>query len=253
MSSLYAVGLPDDKLCVSENDTRIIDYKDVDLAFVPQQWLGWLQLPQTLVAPAFEYLTHIVSKTPQNLSAHLRRIIAAYRMKCNDALYGSLLDLFIVLDKRGFSLRQRLLKKLGSSLNPEQQIYMRESLLFGAQEVESIPNCYSSIFSKGLVGDAELVVKTGKQADVKFSILDELHDLIDSGFLEEAREILEGAVMQNPEDEVLNRELLELYRYTKNKDAYLAARDRFKDLPLALKDQWERLSETLLVEEGMKE
>ncbi len=253
MSSLCVIGLPDDKLCVVTKGSEKVDLRGIDFAFVTRHWQGWRQLPEPLVARAFEYLTHVVSKTPQDLSAHLRRISAAHRMKCDEVLYGSLLDLFIVLDKRGFSLRQRLLNRFEPSLRPEQQACMRQSLLFGAQAAKSIPHCYSSVFNKGLVGNPQLVVKTGRQADADFDIFDELHDLIDSGFLEEARQILERAVMQKPDNEALNRELLELYRYTKNRDAFFATYERLQGLPLALKDQWQRLSETLQVEERMQE
>lgn len=253
MSNLFAVGLPCDKLCVVENnDAETLDYRDVDLSFVDQRWSGWFtRLPDALAEQAIDHLIHKITRSPQNLCAHLHRIISAYHAKRVDALYGALLDLFIVLDKQGFQLRKRMLTKFSSMLTPEQALALKQALMLGIWAVDELPQSYCSRFNKGLIGFSTLVEQTDDLADFEFSILEESRDLIDSGFFEEARMILEEAILQQPEDEAINKELLDLYRHTRNKEAFLDARKRFQGLNLAMNDEWHELEEVLLMDEGV--
>ncbi len=253
MSNLFAVGLPRNKRCIVEgSNAGALDYKDVDLSFVDEHWSGWFaRLPDALAETAFDHLTHKITRSPQDLCAHLHRIIAAYHTKHVDTLYGALLDLFIVLDRQGFQLRRRMVTKFASMLTPEQQKALEQGLKPGIGAVDNIPQSYFSRFSKGLVGFGELLEHTDDLAEFEFSILEESRDLIDSGFYEEARMILEEAILQQPDDVAINKELLDLYRYTRNKDAFMDAKKRFQGLNLAMNDEWQELEETLLMDEGV--
>jgi hypothetical protein len=252
MSSLYAAGLTNDKQCGINYDAGQFDASEIDLCFAGPRWSGWYsRLPDSLAHKALDHLGHKVSRRPENLSAHLHRIIAAWNLKRGEVIYSALLDLFIVLDKKGFALRQRMLNKVAPQLTSAQRTALRQGLLFGISSVDKLPLCYSSRLNKGLCGGTALVVQTNAQPESEFSILDEARDLIDSGLLDEARVILEQAVEQQPGDESLNRELLALYRYTKDGDALLAASERFAGLDLALKQQWTELAELLWEKERM--
>jgi hypothetical protein len=254
MSALYAVGKPCAEPFVVSTETTQLDYRDLDLAFVDRQWPGWYsRLPGVLRQQAFEYLSHNISKAPHDLSSHLHRIIAGYYSGNNDHLYGALLDLFIVLDKRGFALRQRLLNKFSTSLSSPQRQTLRQGLLFGinSQEVLQHGNC--SRFATGMVGNAQMVDKTGQRSELEFSVLDECRDLIDSGLFDDARRLLEEAIMRQPDDEPLNKELIELFKYTRDKDAFRGTREYFSGLNLALEDEWQQLTEELLMAEGVEE
>ncbi len=251
MTSLYAFGLPGEKFCVNESDAGLLDYGSVDLAFVDRQWPGWyVRMPAALTEKAIEHLSHMVSRTPQDLKVHLHRIVASYHSRQGEALYGALLDLFIVLDKKGFLLRQRLFNKFAALLPDYQATALKQALMLGAAKFESLPHSACSRFNKGVVGNTNLVIKTGEPSQHQFSILDEARDLIDSGLIDDARMILEQAIVQQPDDEHINRELLELYRCTKNKAAFAAIHQQLDGLPVAFADEWQTLAEMLLEKEA---
>lgn len=252
MSVLSAVGQPCVEPLVVTDEVTQPDYQDLDLAFVDRHWLGWYsKLPKVLRQQAFEFLSHKISKTPHDLTAHLHRIIAAHYSRNSDHLYGALLDLFIVLDKRGFALRQRLLNKFSPALTSVQHQAMRQGLLFGINAVEVLPQSYCSRFATGMVGKAGIVAKTGLTAELEYTVLDEVRDLIDSGLFDDARRMLEEAISRQPGDEALNKELIDLFSYTRDKDAFLGTQEYFSDLELALADEWQKLAEELLQAEGV--
>jgi len=249
MTSLYAFGLPGEKFCVNAIGGGTFDYGDVDLAFAGRHWTGWYaRMPTDLAVQATEHLSHRVSRTPNDLKVHLHRIIASHYSRQIESLYGALLDLFIILDKKGFLLRQRLFNKFACSLSVHQSIALKQALMLGAGKLESLPHCDNSRFSNGMVGSACLVIKTDEPSQYKFSVLDEARDLIDSGLIDDARMILEQAIIQQPDDEHISRELLELYRYTKDSSAFAEIYAQLNGLPLSLMDEWNAQADILLEE-----
>jgi len=252
MTSLYAFGLPGDKFCVNGIDSGAFDYGNVDLAFTDRHWHGWYtRMPAALAVQAIEHLSHRVSRTPHDLKTHLHRIIASYHSSQLESLYGALLDLFIILDKKGFLLRQRLFNKFAASLPNYQSTALKQALMLGAAKLESLPHSDCSRFNKGVVGNTNLVIKTGEPPQHQFSILDEARDLIDSGLIDDARLILEQAIIQQPDDEHVSRELLDIYRYTKNTNAFAAIYAQLNGQTLALAGEWVALASILLEEEGV--
>ena len=242
MQALFAVGVDPDKICIQKEGESEMDIDAVDIAFLKTNWNGWYErLPAPLADSAVHHLTHRVTKRPKDLQSHVHRVIALYYSNDAEATYGALLDLFIVLDKSGFRLRQRLLNKLAPRLKSEQRIALRNALMFGIKTLEDVPHSPYSCFGAELHDMGGVVVQTGEQITHEFSALDEARDLIDSGFLDEARLVLEEAILASPEDAELNDELLNLFRYTKDRDAFFNAVDRFADLPLAAADAWAEL------------
>jgi len=251
MTSLYALGLPGERFCVNGNDSGIFDYGSVDLAFVDRHWHGWYaRMPAALALQAIDHLSHRVSRTPHDLKVHLHRIIASYYSSQLEFLYGSLLDLFIILDKKGFLLRQRLFNKCAAVLPDQQSTVLKQALMLGAAKLEFLPHSSCSRFNKGVVGRTNLVIKTGELPQHQFSVLDEARDLIDSGLIDDARMILEQAITQQPDDEHVSRELLGLYRYTKNTNAFATIYAQLSSQSLALADEWQALAEMFLEKEG---
>lgn len=251
MTSLYALGLPGERFCVNAIDSGTFDYGSVNLAFADRHWSGWYtRMPPALVTQAVEHLSHRVSRTPHDLKVHLHRIIASHHSNQLESLYGALLDLFIILDKKGFLLRQRLFNKFAASLPEYQATALKQALMLGAAKLDILPHSNCSRFNKGVVGTTNLVIKTGELSQRQFSLLDEARDLIDSGLIDEARLIMEKAIIQQPDDEHVSRELLDIYRYTKNTNAFEAMYAQLNGQSLALADKWDALAELLLEKEG---
>lgn len=251
MQTLFAVGVDREKICIQKEGESEMDVNALDVAFVKADWNGWYErLPSPLANSAVHHLTHCVTKRPKDLQSHVHRVIALYYSNDAEAIYGALLDLFIVLDKSGFRLRQRLLNKLAPKLRSEQRVALRNALMFGIKALEEVPHSPCSCFAAELHDMGGVVVQTGEQITHEFSALDEARDLIDSGFLDEARMVLEEAILAAPDDTQLNNELINLFRYTKDRDAFFVAVDRFADLPLAAADEWAELKSDFGEQQG---
>lgn len=252
MQALFAIGVAADKISIHKDGESEVDLDALDVAFIKPDWNGWYhRLPAEIADTAIDYLTHRITKRPQDLLAHVHRIVAIYYTNNTNALYGALLDLYIVLDKKGFRLRQRLLNKVAPRLPSEQRVALRNGLLFGIKSVEEVPFCVGSCFNAQLHDVGAVVVQTGEQIKHEFSVLDEALDLINSGFLDEARMILEEAIMIEPGSFDLNSELLNLFRCTKDKDAFFSAVERFEGLPLAARDGWAELERHFVEGQGV--
>lgn len=242
-------------LCICRLDIAPrIDLNTVDLTFVARHSPFWLNpMPPVLVTKALDFLSHRISNNPNDLLAHLQRVTAHYHSGTPDTLYGALLDLFVVLDTKGYALRQRLLAKCAPLLGIEQQQTLDASLQSGLNKTDVTPLPSLSRLIPANVGTLHLLERQGGPRVVEsFNALDEARDLIDSGFIDEARMLLETLLFRQPECEETSKELLDLYRYTKNSDAFFATHERFRGLPLALASDWNAQAERLLAaEEGM--
>lgn len=216
----------------------------LDLAFIPRQSPFWLNRPpRTLAAKVLDFLAHRVSNNPKDLLAHVQRVVAHSHAGTPESLYGALLDLFIALDSKGYELRKRLLMKCAPFFNREQRQALTRGLESGVKATDRLPLTPTSLLKYPWSGNTRLVERVdGHAVVVNFDALDEARDLIDSGFLDEARMLLEELLLTQPECEETNKELLDLYRYTRNKKAFFAARQRLEGLPLALADIWEELA-----------
>lgn len=225
----------------------------IDLAFIPRNsplWLG--RLPRPLAEKAIEFLSHRVSNNPRDLLAHLQRVAVHYSVGTVESLYGALLDLFIALDTNGHDLRKRLFMKCAPFFNREQQKALIKGLESGIKATDRVPLTPTSLLKYPSSGNMRLVERHDGHAVAEndFDVLDEARDLIDSGFIDEARMLLEELLLTRPECEETNKELLDLYKYTKNKKAFFATRERLDGLPLALTDTWDELAERFM---GMEE
>lgn len=237
------------QLCICELEVPPhIDLYAVDLAFIPRRsplWMGYL--PRPLAVKALDFLSHRVSNNPNDLLAHVQRVAAHYRAGSAESLYGALLDLFISLESKGYELRKRLLTKCAPLLGGEQRQALLKGLQAGIKATDRVPLTPRSLLKHPAHGSMHLVERRdGHVAVESFNALDEARDLIDSGFIDEARMLLEELLLTRPECEETNKELLDIYKYTKDKKAFFATKERLAGLPLALAETWEELSQKLI-------
>lgn len=237
------------QLCSCDLDAAPpLEIAAIDPAFIPRNSPFWLnRLPQQLAEKALQFLTHRVSNNPRDLLAHVQRVAANYHGGTPETLYGALLDLFIALDTRGSELRRRLFMKCAPFLGREQRLALVQGLESGIKTTDRVPLTPSSLLKLPTRGNMFLVERLdGHVVNKSFDALDEARDLIDSGFIDEARMLLEELLLTRPECEETNKELLDLYKYTKNRKAFFATRQRLAGLPLALAENWEELAEKFM-------
>lgn len=237
-------------LCHSENPPQL-DVVALDLGFFPKASPMWFKrFPDHLLARSLPFLTHRVTCNSKDLVAHVHRVVAHYYSGSSDGLYGALLDLYITLGSKGFALRKRMYEKFAPYLQSEHRAALRKGLQSGLKAEDNVPDSPASRFKHPNLGNTYLVEKRGDDiVRVDFDALDEARDLIDSGFIDEARMLLEEILSSQPECDETNKELLDIYRYTKNKEAFFATRERMADHVLAMESSWDELAEKFMTEE----
>ncbi|MFC1749178.1 FimV family protein [Pseudomonadota bacterium] len=252
MSDFVANELSAGKVCLCHSEAPPqMDVAALELGFFPKASSLWFKrFPDHLLAKSLPFLTHRVTCNSKDLVVHVHRVVAHYHAGCSDGLYGALLDLYITLGSKGFALRKRMYEKFAPYLKSEHRAALRKGLQSGLKAEDNVPDSHVSRFKHPNLGNTYLIEKKGDDVvRVDFDALDEARDLIDSGFIDEARMLLEEILTSQPECEETNKELLDIYKYTKNKEAFFATRERFNGLTLALDDAWEELAEKFMTEE----
>lgn len=179
-----------------------------------------------------------VSRKPNDLLAHLRRIYFCYENALTEPLYAALLDLLIVLDDKGHDLRRRLLAGCRSHLN-DQQFLALNIVCHGLQNIQG--NQFS-LFTKGLIGKPQLLI-VGKPVKEQQDALILAKDFIEYSQLDQAMSTLEQAMELEPDREDIQLLLLELYQSTRSverfQDQYHALTQTGASMPAA----WQALAD----------
>ena len=198
-----------------------------------------------------DYLTHHVARLPVDLRNHCRRIMLQYECGDPDSLYSSLLDLFLILGNRGYALRKRMLEGAKGRLRMEQYTSLVESLAGGSAGIRSLPSASSSVLSKGIVGVRQVIEKT---ADINYKNLPEqsldplaeARACLEYSQIDEAQKILENAIQKQPDEVALHKELLEIYRSTRDKESFLTAFEKIDPARNPVPDVWEQVANFLI-------
>lgn len=172
------------------------------------------------------HLAYAVTRQPNNLHCHVRRIRAAAALALPEALAEAMTDLFIVLGDKGRDLREGMLKDWGERLPAEHLARLERALPAAIEANEPLP--VHARLTKGHAGRSGFVVRSeaeqdgipaGKQNVPAF--LDTIRDLIDSGHLDEACTLLENE-LSRAETALWQEgapELARLYRYVAGGEA----------------------------------
>ncbi len=194
-----------------------------------------------------QYIDYQVVRRPQVLSNHVKRILLYVDLANADRLYGALIDLFIVLDGRGDNLRQRMLQASCALLDKERLNALEACEgrigLAGGQ----IPDSKASLLNPGLVGTSVLLnsfteqIGSGAQRDP----LVEAREYIEYSQIELARSVLEKAILEDPNRQELQVDLLEIIRSTGDKDCFDEFYKKLNTLRNPHADLWVEFSNRL--------
>lgn len=195
-----------------------------------------------------EYLEHAVTKSPVDLRSHVQRIYQQIDRKDREAVFGALLDLFYALKSSGRSLRERMLTASRTILNQEGYQFLMQHLTTGIGENEAVPSSNSSLLSKGHSSGKQLVIKQDDGRATRQDPLDEARDHLEYGQIDEARQVLEEAILKHPNRKDLHQDLLEIYRSTNHKSAFIAMLENLNPVTNPMADAWRELM--VLFDEG---
>lgn len=208
-----------EKLFYSENKTPL---PELPLAFrLPAE--RQLRLPSHYTAlSTWRFLSHHISRYPQDLRAHTQRILLTQREpELGERLAGSLQDLFIALGVAGGQLKSHLLELSTAQLREEDRQFFQQWLLNPEQPQDPTAWREGSVLTlQQPIPALKLVTVERSQAAASYAtIMDEVFACLEYGQIDTARALLETQVLAGNSDELMEQELVNIYQYTRDKDA----------------------------------
>jgi len=224
----------DTKLCIdvmfliSNNTSLRLDYKEFN-------------------EQAMEFLTHNVSRNPLDLQSHTQRIYLYMADFDGDRTYCALLDLFIALGNKGLALRKRILQESRYFLKLQQYDALTNKIESGANAHDIMPLAKTSVLTNSYIGQNKIVERITKvtSASPKSDPIVEAGQYLEYGQVEEARILLEGAVLEQPWRKDLQDDLLDIYRVTLDRTACDAMYERLADSFIPDHHAWMQTAEQI--------
>ncbi len=186
----------------------------------------WMDTRRGLVLPEWgrtpvvaEFLAHRVARCPNDLQAHVRRVLLQRQLGDADGVYGALLDLCIALRGVGREVRERMLGCAGPLLSPSRRQALEARLDAGLGPTDPMPASRHSVLGRGLSASVPVVLMTEGAQKHEATALEQARELIESGRVAEAQELLESALVRNPDDDEVGLELLEVYQHTRDTES----------------------------------
>jgi len=207
----------------------------------------WIKSPPSHdVETIADYLAHQVSKKPLDLTSHLQRFSLHRHHKHAEKTYAALLDLFVVLGNKGLPLRQRLLLQASRVISREHYHFLLSTLPDALAVTSDTPLHHLAVLSMGRMQEKESVQQAHPaDAQDNETPLQIARDLLNSGQINQAQEILESALLATPEDQDISCELLQIYRHTQNRESCIQMLKQLSSERLAAREQWVELIITL--------
>jgi len=186
-----------------------------------------------------KFLVCSILRKPKALLVHLQRITLCYEQQNEEHLYAALADLFVVLQDAGQSIKRRMLLGSRKHLAPPlmQQL---QSYLDGKHVIQG--NLHT-VLTSGIESNNEMVLsQISEEADSEHDPLQIARDYIEYSQLDQAKEVLENAILVSPENTELHEDLLELYKSTRNVDAFNSMLHALSEVKHPMQAQWDELS-----------
>jgi hypothetical protein len=198
---------------------------------------------------SLEYLTGQIARQSRNLYLHIQRIHFCYRNNLGEQLYAALLDMFLCnRGDGGLKLRQRMLGGVKSKLANDQARLLKKSLELGGNSALSLPVNRYSIFGTGVTG-ARILVKQIIKADGEADPLILALDFIEYSQLDEARKVLETAILKQTDREDITVELFQLYKSTQDLANFQKTYKQICTIDTPLRSYWDDFNALMTAEE----
>jgi hypothetical protein len=210
-------------------------------AETPQQFnLQWLSTHPDLL----DYLVAAILKKPRNLVTHVQRICVCYQRNLSEHLYGAMVDLFSVLEGHADDFCGRLLDKVLPKLQTS-HAFLLNQYLYDKDLVTlyMVQNSFT-VLGKGLLGTGQLVEKVSGHQHFINTLDDPVQlarDHIDNSEFQEAKTVLEQAILQTPAREALHLDILELYKSLQDVTGFTVTQEVLAQQGNPFSEQWAEL------------
>ena len=185
-------------------------------------------------------LVFLVARKPKRLITHIQRIYHCYQTNLQEQLFAALVDLLFVLNRRGKAISRRMIVGTKSKLSEEQYKVLQEFMTEDFDVALLAGNQYS-IFTKGLIGTGNLVQQIETPDKQTHDPLELAHDYIEYSQLDEAKHILEKAIINQPQRLELHQCLLELYKATLDTSGFMKMFNIVVGLDVVMPNDWNTL------------
>ncbi len=188
-----------------------------------------------------EKLVFLVTKKPKCLSNHTQRISYCFQKKLNEQLFAAIIDLLVVLNQQGHAISWRMVLGAKSRLSTKQFDELKNYLKSGYVDVNLLSGNHYSVFSKGFVGVNKMIQQMEKEEQTNDPLTIAL-DHIEYCQLDEAKTVLEEAILQQPERQDLRLELCNLYKSTADSNRFHQMLARLTRQGVSITDDWNQLN-----------
>ena len=225
----------------SATHTKKIPDTEARFIFFPEHGLIWN--PEVLQYDNFlEKLVYRIARRPKKLLTHLQRIYYCFHSNLDEQLFAAIVDLLYILNKRGEALSWRVVFGAKSKLTSEQFNQLKDYLKDAYKLPAALPNSRYSILTKGMISTKVLVQCDKVEQKYDYDPLELALDYIEYSQLDEAKQVLEMAILEQPERLDIHQELLALYRSTRDVAGFKTMLIELTQLGVNL-NQWNQLSD----------
>lgn len=177
---------------------------------------GRLDCPSGMdVQDAWRHFSMQIARDPLDIEAHARRVLLASRPPLTDRAFGALVDLFLALGDNGRSLRRQLLEQASAWLDPDDAHFLRLHLDTRLSRGAQLPTQRWSVLDTAVVGSLAMVGLQRREV-AQETPFQQAMSLLEYGDLAGARGMLELALLEEPNNEEVNRELLAIYQHSRD-------------------------------------
>ncbi|MFZ1301597.1 MAG: hypothetical protein WAQ27_03400 [Candidatus Microsaccharimonas sp.] len=199
---------------------------------------GRLDCPSsTEVQDAWRHFSIQVARDPLDIEAHTRRVLLASRPPLTDRAFGALVDLFLALGDRGRGLRRQLLEQAMPWLDPDDAHFLRAHLDTPLPRGAQLPSQRWSVLDTAVLGSLNMVGLQRREV-AQETPFQQAMSLLEYGDLAGARGMLEAALLEEPENEEVKRELLAIYQHSRDDTGKAEMADKLVARHGALPSGW---------------
>jgi hypothetical protein len=234
-----------------DNNTQLVTCDDNDDVLKYSESEGFFSLQNTGVFwcntgslqndEALEKLVFLIAKKPKFLINHVQRIYFCFQKNLNKQLFAAIIDFLIVLNQHGAAISWRMLLGAKSRLTPEQFKEIKSYLNSDCADTSLLTGNQYSVFSKGLVGTNKMIRQIEKEEKVDDPLIIAL-DHIEYSQLDEAKTVLEEAILVQPDRPDLRHELIDLYKLTGDFNRFYQMVAKLTRLGINMTDDWIQLN-----------
>ena len=228
-------------LVTCDND-EVTEHSGTGGFFSLQNAEGFLcQVENSQYDNELERLVFLVTKKPKCLANHMQRIYYCFRKNLNEPLFAAIVDFLIVLNQQGQAISWRVVLGTKSRLKAEQFQELKTYLKNTNANANLLQGNQYSVFSKGLVGGCKMIQQLENDALENDPLVIAI-DHIQYCQLDEAKTVLEDAILADPERDDLRLELCDLYKSTRDSSRFHQMLAKLTRLGVNVTDDWNQLN-----------